>query len=150
MPYAFGLHPGFRFDPGVPARVIFDAQERADVPVIAPGGLFSKERRAIAFDGVRLEIGPETFGNEALCFVPAQSRGLVFESGKDRRLRVDFPGFDNLVLWSRPHASFLCIEPWTGFGDPVGFTGDLYEKPGMKLLAPGTSAEHLAVFAAVA
>ena len=150
MPYAFGLHPGFRRDPRLLARIRFDAQERADVPVIAPGGLFSTQRRSIELSAHDLTITSETFAAEALCFVPAASRGLVFEQKGGPSLRLEFPGFDNLVLWSRPDAPFLCIEPWTGHGDPEGFAGDLYEKPGMKLLPVGASAQHRAVFSLVA
>ena len=150
MPYAFGLHPGFRRDPAAPARIRFEAEEQADVPVIAPGGLFSSQRRPIALTGRDLIITPETFAAEALCFVPAASRGLVFEQEGGPSLRVEFPGFDNLVLWSKPGAPFLCIEPWTGHGDPEGFAGDLYEKPGMKLLPAGASSQHRALFSLLA
>ena len=48
MPYALGLHPGFCWPlagSGEPHLFVFDAPERADVPVIAAGGLFSDERR---------------------------------------------------------------------------------------------------------
>ena len=57
MPYALGLHPGFRWPlagSGAPHAFIFDTAERPEVPVIAPGGLFSPERRAIPLDGRRL------------------------------------------------------------------------------------------------
>jgi len=46
-------------------------------------------------------------------------------------------GFPHLALWSKPGAPFVCMEAWTGHGDPVGFSGDLADKPSMRLLAPG-------------
>src|SRR5205814_2348747 len=51
LPYAFGVHPGFAFpfaggDPSA-HRIVFDEEERAAVPIIAPGGLFSSDMRAI-------------------------------------------------------------------------------------------------------
>ena len=145
MPYALGLHPGFRWPLAGSAAAhafIFDAPERPQVPVIAPGGLFSPERRAIPLDGRRLAITPELMAQEALCFLEIASRGAVFDNGAGVRLRVDLDDFAHLALWARPPAPFLCIEAWTGHGDPVGFVGELSEKPFMRLLAPGATARH--------
>ena len=52
-------------------------------------------------------------------------------------VEVAWQGFTDLGLWMKPGAEFLCIEPWAGFADPVGYTGDFFEKPGILLLAPG-------------
>jgi galactose mutarotase-like enzyme len=142
LPYAVGLHPGFRIDPRRPLTISFDEAEEAHVPVIAPGGLFSDRRRGIPLQGRRLALDRATFAQEALCFVPARSHGIELDQGDGTALRVEYPDFENLVLWSRPGAPFLCIEPWTGFGDPEGFAGDIFEKPGMRLLGPGESAAH--------
>ena len=64
--------------------------------------------------------------------------------GPEGRLRVELEGFPHLVIWSKPGAAFVCLECWTGFGDPVGFAGDLFEKPGMSQLGVGASASHRA------
>jgi hypothetical protein len=45
-------------------------------------------------------------------------------------------------LWTKPGAPYLCIESWTGHGDPEGFAGDIFEKPSMRILPPGESARH--------
>ena len=54
-----------------------------------------------------------------------------------RGLRVDFAGMPQLGIWSKPGAPFLCIEPWSGYASPAGFDGELADKPGMSVLAPG-------------
>ncbi|WP_293854984.1 aldose 1-epimerase family protein [uncultured Alsobacter sp.] len=146
MPYAIGFHPGFRLPlgggPDSPLAVVFDAEEEKTVPVIAPGGLFSPERRAIPLDGRRLPLDAGTFATQSLCFVDARSRGLVLTPAQGRALRFDFEDLPTIVLWRRPEAPFLCVEGWTGRGDPVGFAGDLFEKPGMRVLEPGQSTSH--------
>jgi len=149
MPYALGLHPGFRWPlAGADKQhaFIFDAPERAEVPVIAPGGLFSVERRAIPLEGRRLALTPELMAQEALCFLDIASKGAVLDNGAGVRLRVELDDFPHLALWARPPAPFLSIEAWTGHGDPVGFAGELSDKPSMRLLAPGASARHSARF----
>ncbi len=44
-----------------------------------------------------------------------------------------------LGLWQVPGAHYICIEPWAGHADPEGFAGDITQKPGIVLLAPGES-----------
>lgn len=148
MPYAFGLHPGFRwpFAGGdiEDYAIVFDEEERADVPVIAPGGLFSDQRRPVALEGRELALSSDTFAREALCFLDARSRGLRFTGPGGRALRVEADGFPHIALWSRPGAPFLCIEHWTGYGDPVDFAGELADKPSMISLAPGEERTHAA------
>lgn len=149
LPYAVGLHPGFRWPlDGSAARhaIRFEAEERAEVPVIAPGGLFSARRRPVPFDGARLPLSAELMDEEALCFLDAASRRLVYDNGAGARLCVTLEDFPHIALWSRPPAPFLCIEAWTGHGDPEDFSGDLYAKPSMRILAPGKSAAHGATF----
>lgn len=148
MPYAAGLHPGFRCPlPGgedAAHHVAFDAQERASVPVIAPGGLFSARERPIGLEGRMLRLQADIFAQEALCFIGARSRALALATDTPHgpRLRVEFEGLPNIVLWSRPGAPFLCIEGWSGWGDPEGYAGELRDKPGMRLLEPGETGRH--------
>lgn len=151
MPYACGLHPGFvwAFDGGAPQdyRIVFDAEEAAAVPVIAPGGLFSQQTRPAPLAGRVLPLSHDLFAREALCFLDARSRGLSFERIGGAALRVDLADFPHIALWSRPGAPFLSIEAWTGHGDPEGFAGELSDKPSMRWLAAGRSARHSARFA---
>ena len=151
LPYACGLHPGFAWPlPGGegPHFVRFDEVEHDRIPVIARGGLFSSQTRAVPFDGRELPLTPSLF-EEALCFLDARSQGLDFYAGggaKKPCLRVELENFPHIALWSRPGARFLCIEAWTGHGDPEFFAGDIFEKPSMRLLQPGTSARCAATF----
>ena len=42
-----------------------------------------------------------------------------------------------LGIWTKPGARYLCIEPWHGIADPVGFSGEIWDKPGIDRLSPG-------------
>ena len=147
MPYAFGLHPGFRWPLAGGCKqdyaILFDRAERPEVPIIAPGGLFSTQRRALRFSNARtLPLSDETFAQEALCFLNIESDGLDLVGPRGRALRVEWTNMAHVVLWSRANAPFLCIETWTGHGDPEGFSGDLYQKPSMTTLAPEEESHH--------
>lgn len=153
LPYAVGLHPGFRWPLAgsqAPHAIVFDSPERPDVPVIAPGGLFSARRRPVPLAGRVLRLTPDLLGAEALCFLEASSRRLLYENGAGQGLRISLANFPHIALWARPPAPFLAIEAWTGHGDPEDFVGDLFEKPSMILLASGTRAGHAARYDFVA
>jgi galactose mutarotase-like enzyme len=148
MPYACGLHPGFRwpFSGGAQGdyAICFSAAEEPFVPSISDRGLFLETRRPIPLDGRKLALKPALFAAEALCFLNARSRSLRFEHAEGAALTVETSNFPHFALWSRPGADFLAIECWTGHGDPDGFNGDLFEKPSMRILAPEAVAHHVA------
>ena len=149
-PYACGLHPGFRWPfagaERAGALVRFEKDEPALVPMIALGGLISPQKRAIPLKGKVLPLNDELFVRDALCFLEPASRSLRFEQADGSAIEMDFTGFGMAALWMRPGAPFLCLEAWTGYSDPEGFVGDLFEKPSMRALAPGERARHQAVY----
>ena len=146
LPYALGLHPAFAwpFSGGGRSgyRIEFEREERADVPVITPDGLFSRVRRLVPIDGLTLRLTDALLAHEALCFLDARSRSVRFVAPDGAAIRMGMENFPHVALWSQPCAPFLSIEAWTGHGDPDGFDGDISVKPSMRFLAPGASARH--------
>lgn len=146
LPYAVGWHPGFAvpFSAGARQehRVEFEHEERPDVPVITPDGLFSDRRRTLPLCGRGLAMTDEVLEAEALCFLNARSRSVRLVAPDGAAIRMSLEDFPHLALWSRPGAPFLSIEAWTGHGDPDGFAGDIWEKPSMRRLEAGSAAEH--------
>jgi galactose mutarotase-like enzyme len=151
MPYALGLHPGFAW-PLADAnpeghRIVFGGDVSPLVPVIAPGGLISSRRRRLPLDGPVLRLSPELFANDALCFIDAASTDIAYENGRGEAIEIAVENFPHAALWTKPGAPFLCVECWTGHSDPEGFDGDIFDKPSMRVLAAGSSAEHRVTYA---
>lgn len=150
LPYAVGLHPGFLWDPDEPGAeghsLRFGREERPEVPEIAPGGLFSAQWRAVPLDGRRLPLGRALLAREAVCFLDLRSRAVCFRNGARGGILLRLEDFPHLALWSPPGAPFLCLEAWTGHGDPEGFTGELSAKPSMRWLPPGGTRRHRVSF----
>ena len=149
-PYAFGLHPGFRwpFDGAGKdgCRIVFEKPERADIPALAPGGLISPRRRPIPIKGNVLDLNDDLFALDALCLIEPASRWLRFEGASGAAIEMTLRDFPHAALWTRPGAPFLCLEAWTGYSDPEGFTGDLFEKPGMRVAQPGETQRCVAAY----
>jgi galactose mutarotase-like enzyme len=150
LPYACGLHPAFRWplaSSTAEHSILFEKPENPNVPVIAPGGLFSRTVKRTPLAGARLPLEPQMFARDALCFLDVASGSLAFDNGAGARLRVTLDNFAHVGFWTLPPAAYLCIEPWTGHGDPEDFFGDLYEKPSMRILGHGEIGRHGASFA---
>jgi galactose mutarotase-like enzyme len=146
MPYSLGIHPGFRWPLSGAMReghsIVFAAAEDPSLPVIAPGGLFSPERRPAPLDGRVLALEDAVLAQEALCFLDVKSRSLAYRAPDGAALSVAWEDFAHAAIWSRPPSPFVSIESWTGHGDPVGFEGELADKPSIRLLAPGETGRH--------
>ncbi|MDE2017786.1 MAG: aldose 1-epimerase family protein [Hyphomicrobiales bacterium] len=150
MPYACGLHPGFRWPLTGGGRddskIVFSHHEAAQVPVIATGGLIGRATKPIPIKGRTLPLSDALFANDAVCFIDAKSDSLRYVDAKGAAIAMEFQDFPHLALWSRPGAGFVCIEAWTGHSDPQGFSGELSDKPSMRTLAPGKSGRHRATY----
>jgi galactose mutarotase-like enzyme len=149
LPYACGLHPAFRWPlSGSDSEhvIVFEKEEGPEVPIIGAGGLILRRKRTLPISGRRLALSQSLLANEAICFFDAKSQRLEYDNGFGSRLVAELQDFPHIAFWSLPPAPFLCIEAWTGHGDPEDFYGDLFEKPSMRHLAPGESARHGAIF----
>ena len=152
-PYACGLAPEVsagRSAKRVSARTArwFNSKGRS-------GQKFRNSRRAalspsdhvtIPLRGRNLPLSDALFEHDALCFLDCKSRSLTFIDASGASITMEYESFQHAALWTRPGAPFLCLEAWTGYSDPEGFTGDLFDKPSMRVLEPGGRARHEARF----
>lgn len=118
--------------------------------MLAPGGLVSPRRRPIPIRGAVLDVTDELFAHDALCFIDPASRSLKFVGASGAAIEMALGDFRHAALWTRPGAPFLCLEAWTGYSDPEGFEGDLFEKPAMRVLQPGGKERCAAVYSYLA
>jgi galactose mutarotase-like enzyme len=144
MPASFGFHPAFRWP--LPyggeraAHVLeFSSAEPAPVRRLDAQGLLTPEPQATPVLGRRLPLQDALFAQDVLIFDRLQSDSLTYGAERGPRLRVSFPDTPLLGVWTKPGAEFICIEPWHGIADPVGYTGDFGAKPGIFTVAPGAA-----------
>jgi galactose mutarotase-like enzyme len=144
MPACFGWHPAFRWPlPFGKARgdhkIRFAAPEPADLLALDTGGLIVDAPRATPVAGRDLALADALFTADALIWDDLASRRLVYGAPGAPVLDIGFPDMVQLGVWTKPGAPYLCIEPWHGHADRVGFTGELGDKPGAVTLAPDES-----------
>ena len=96
----------------------------ATYPVEAPGGV--------------LPLKDEYFAIDALIFRNLQSNEVTLRNRETGRgVTVNFGGIETLLIWTKPGAPYVCIEPWCGFPCWEDFNGKLEDKDGMRRIAPG-------------
>jgi galactose mutarotase-like enzyme len=149
MPASLGFHPAIRwplpYGGGRSAHTIeFPFEETAQVRRLDALGLLAPLGEATPVRGRCLALDDALFEKDVLIFDQLLSRQLLFGVPGSRRVAVSFAGATHLGLWTKPGAGFLCIEPWRGVADPVGFSDDLDKKPGTFLVPPG-GAQSLAM-----
>ena len=142
MPASFGFHPALRWPLPFGAertehRIAFDNDEPEAVRRIGPDGLLLPQSEPSPVTGRELALRDDLFSEDALIFNAIRSRSVNYGAPHGPQLRVTFGDFPVLGVWTKPGASFICIEPWQGLPDPAAFAGDIRDKPGIMLIAPG-------------
>jgi len=143
MPCSFGYHPAFAWPlPYGGAveehRVVFEKEEPARIRKVGhEPGLIALESADSPVEGAVLAPTHAMFESDALIWDRLESRSLFWGVRGRTGLQIDFPDTPWLGLWQKPGAHYLCVEPWAGMADPVGFEGDVWAKQGILRLAPG-------------
>ncbi|WP_370516140.1 aldose 1-epimerase family protein [Novosphingobium sp. 18052] len=143
LPFSFGFHPAFAWPlPGGAAKddhmIAFEHGEPQPIRRIEQEtGLVLPEPVHTPVHGHLLHPEATQFEADALIWDHLASRSLTFGAAGAAQLAIAFPDTPMLGIWQKPGAAYLCIEPWQGIADPLGFTGDYREKPGVISLQAG-------------
>lgn len=149
LPFSFGYHPAFVWPlPSAGAkeghRLTFERREDAPIRAIVPdtGLMLPDPVPSPLSDGRSFAPEAAHFVGDALIWDRLDSRSLTWGVPDGAQLRVDFPDMAMMGLWQVPGAPYLCIEPWAGHADPVGYDGEFSDKPGVTVLPPGASVAY--------
>ena len=132
-----GGHEGYYTPEGIEDYdVIFPERETLDAYVLY-GNLVSNQRLPIIKDTCTLPLYDKYFTVDALVFKDLVSRSATLRNRKTgRTVRIDFPDAKYFVIWHKPNAPYICLEPWDGVQDTVDADGDLTHKEGISAIAP--------------
>lgn len=145
MPFSFGYHPAFAWPLPYGGtvedhRILFEQAEPAPIRKVgSEPGLIALDRVPSPVEGNSLAPTHAMFAGDALIWDDLASRSLRWGVPGQPQLKIDFPDTPWLGLWQKPGAHYLCVEPWAGMADPVGFEGDVWAKQGIMALLPGDS-----------
>ena len=146
LPASFGFHPALRWplpygEPRADHRLIFAEDEPAPIRRIDTDGVVLPEPVPTPVVGRDLVLRDDLFTNDAVIFNALRSDRLRYGAATGPSLEIAFPDTPYLGVWTKPGAPYICVEPWHGIADPVGFDGDFRSKPGVFEVAPGRAKE---------
>lgn len=135
LPFSFGYHPAFAWPlPGgadkAAHKLVFQHDEPGDIRRVSKeSGLLLPESEPTPVRGRELVLSSDLFQADAMIWIEPENWCLSYGADGGSWLHLAFPECSALGLWQVPGAKYICIEPWAGHADPVGFTGDFREKP---------------------
>jgi galactose mutarotase-like enzyme len=146
--FQIGAHPAFNL-PEYNANdklhgyfLCMDTEGNPVDPVIknsVNGGLRHAYPEAKMLDAL-IPIKEDTFADDAILIEDSQVASVaLLDKNLNKVLTVHCPGAQAYGLWApkKPACPFVCIEPWNGISDPVGFAGDISERELNHTIKPG-------------
>ncbi len=140
MLFSLGGHPAFKCplnEDEVYKDYFLEFEEIEDAPtwVLNKSGLQSDEIRPVFNNSNKIQLNENIFDDDALIFKSLKSSKVSLKSNKSNQcLTLNYKGFPYLGIWAKPHAEFICIEPWIGITDKWDTDRKLENKEGMKKL----------------
>lgn len=146
MYFQIGAHPAFYFpdfDPKTKERCFFAFDRKDSLEYICPveKGCVSPERHKLKLTDGYMEVDTDTFNCDTYIFDNSQLKKVtLMNKQKQPCLSLEFSS-PLVALWSptavHKDVPFVCIEPWYGRCDKVGYNGELKDREWMQHLEPG-------------
>jgi galactose mutarotase-like enzyme len=134
MPFSIGGHPAFALPGNFNNYALaFDKEETLEYSLLE-NGLISNRTKKLDLQEQQIQLNYELFENDALVFKTLQSKTVRILENQKPVLKVHFEDFPSLGIWTIQNAPFLCIEPWFGYSDTEGNSGNIFEKEGIQIL----------------
>jgi galactose mutarotase-like enzyme len=136
IPFSIGAHPAFALPEKFEEYSIEFEKEELLTYNLLENNLIVNTTSNLPSQDKKVPLNYELFKNDALIFKKLESKSITILKNNIARLKVQFPNFPNLGIWTKPAAPFLCIEPWFGYSDTENSTGNLFEKEGIQIIEP--------------
>lgn len=105
--------------------------------ILGETGLLSHHTCQIECNKKELSLSDVLFDNDALIFTNIECDWVRLRRKNEKKgIVVRFTDYPHLALWSKPFASYVCIEPWLGLPDGDDESIDLAQKPSYTTIEP--------------
>ncbi len=140
MYFSVGAHEAYHCPEGIENyQIVFEKPENLDAYQLE-GPLLSDNTKSYGQNTNTLQLDNSLFENDCLIFKNLNSRSVNLDNKTTgQKIKVNFDGFNYLLIWTVPGAPFICIEPWCGITDNVNTTKQLPQKEGIERIEKGGS-----------
>ncbi len=136
MYFAIGSHEAFATPEGIEQYdIIFNEKETLDT-FIVDGPMLTHNTKRVLTDSNVLPLYYSYFDIDALLFKDIKSNAVTLRNRiTGRKVKLSFNDCKYFVLWTKPGAGYICIEPWHGIKGMVDDDYDITNREGMTILA---------------
>ena len=138
----FGSHEAYATDGDFTDWAVY-FEKKEDLVLIEQNKTGQLTGRRIPYkdDADMLPLSWKLFENDSLLFDRLRSKYVTLAYRGEPTVRVGFADYEHLLLWTKPGAQYVAIEPWNGLPDPADADGLLQHKLGILRLDPGEKKE---------
>lgn len=143
MYYSVGAHEAYACPEGVETySVIFEKTETLKSALL-DGTILGHNFKMVGENIKELPLKKDYFLTDALIFTEIESRKVSLKNvTTGSKIDIDFKDFDNLLIWQKPGAKYICIEPWAGLPDYSDTDCKIETKAGINPLEAGKESVH--------
>lgn len=149
MYFSIGGHEGYYCPEGIEEySIIFEEPEMLDSSIL-DGNLLLHETVNVGKNTRELALKYDYFAVDALVFLNLKSRRVALKNNRTGySIGLDFEGQDYFLLWTKPGAKYICLEPWCSHQDFIDGNYDFKSKPGIVRLSGNeeTTKSHTITF----
>lgn len=140
MYFSLGGHPGLMAEKG--DTLVFEGGETLSVRRLDGATHTMKAGVFGTFEG-KIPVSGELFKDDAMIFEAPKAQKVTLKRQNGKSVSVEFGYVTFLGIWSRAREDlrYVCVEPWLGVDDVMGFEGDVSEKLGIEKLESGAHTE---------
>ncbi len=118
MYFSVGSHEAFVVPEGIEDYDIIFPKKEVLETLLCNGPLLQKHKMMIAKNTNVLPMYDKYFLLDTLIFGDLNSKSAILKNRKtERAVKVDFPDADYFLIWHKPFAPYVCLEPWSGMAD---------------------------------
>ncbi len=134
----FGSHEAYATDGDFTDWAVY-FEKKEDLVLIEQNKTGQLTGRRIPYkdDADMLPLSWKLFENDSLLFDRLRSKYVTLAYRGEPTVRVGFADYEHLLLWTKPGAQYVAIEPWNGLPDTADADGLLQHKLGILRLDPG-------------
>lgn len=146
MYFTIGGHPAFKvpYEEFENYQLYFESKDYLEYKLLdlSSGTIIADSAVKLPLEDSKLRLRKDMFDNDALVFDNGQIEKItILKPDGSKYITLISQDFPNYGIWSKPGAPFVCLEPWVGRADNVGFDGELKTKPGITAVSAGESFE---------
>ncbi len=135
MYFSFGSHEGYACPEGADQYTVKFEKDSVLTRHMLENSFFNGQTEQIRLENNTLALDYSEFEKCTYVFRNINSKSVIL-ANENRKIRIGFPGYTTLAIWTLPFRKYVCIEPWCGSSEKKGFDGDISKKDGILCIKP--------------